>query len=322
MRNLARGTLRIRADLALATALALALTGATLAMAPAPARADGLHEKLAHLRGPQSRRILFIDVDNTLGAQDEHSGRWMLYTGAVEFVREQLERGFLPVLFTANTRVNLDALFAQVPELRASVVADLTSEDFAPRFSALMRAVADELARTPNPSEQHWRQMLYEAWLASPASYLPEGVVIDPWPADAADWRKRVYIPYLRPDKTAIVAEFDAILVDDRCAEDQLDRQYTALAASHRGVFAGRVGGQTADSGPDYAEISRRVQEADRRLRQLAQAAERGGCDPRALATRPRAPVAEPAPGPGADEVSPTPSAPAAPAPPPTRSGR
>jgi len=231
-------------------------------------------EKFSALEAYQNsgRRIVFIDVDNTLALQNESSHDWVLYNGSRQFV-ERVSSRFVVVLLTANAEDNIQSLIRAHPWLQNAAKVIVTSEDYSPHFHWMLEDMKRAGIPTHGQSREQWRESLYRIWQQNPYRYLPAGTVLDPMPRDSEAWRKDIYLPMIFPDKSELVLHFDAILVDDRFANEDNKSSYEELRRQGRGIYAGPVGALTPESGANFEVIWDLLLKSDAKLSKQCAAA-------------------------------------------------
>lgn len=229
-------------------------THATLAAGELP---ESIRQKLLEIRY-SGREILFVDVDNTIALQHNKDDIWVVYDGAVEFLRKQSKK-FAIVLFTSNLRPKIEVLKAAHPEIAELVELEITANEYAPWFAQLMEDVAPALKLNPDPPRDEWRKLVYDTVKKNPARYLPPGVSIGLFPNNIPDFRRDVYIKYILPNKAPVVKKFHGILFDDHLRVNDVEQAFKDLEAEGQAVFEGRIGGDLAYEGPDYDAVSKRL---------------------------------------------------------------
>lgn len=199
---------------------------------------------------------IMIDLDKTLGYQLEAKKEWILYDGAVtDFIKPLHQDGHKLVILTVNLKENVQRLFEQYPILKNYISEIITAEDLSPSFADLMQNLKPLI--TTDVSGEEWQKLVFQVWKTNPKRYSPPNTPLEHMPKTFEEWRSELYFPYLRPDKSQKVLEYDAILFDDIFSYENLVGAYMRLKKEMRGFFIGQPGGEDPSLGPDFKEVYR-----------------------------------------------------------------
>lgn len=204
-----------------------------------------------------NRPLVFIDLDNTIGNQDEATHQWVVYKNVFQSLKK-LEKKFTLILLTGNVRAHVCDLFKQKPQISKYFKRVITADDFAPHFA---RAIMNHdkmvlLGRAHGGSD--YVKELFEFFKETPAQFIPEGTVLG-YSDDGIrkmnydEWYEKIYNPIVAPNKAPVVGS--ALLIDDEFGRPKPSLKYAVMMNEGRAIFAGRRGGETAAEAPDWNGI-------------------------------------------------------------------
>ena len=107
-------------------------------------------DQLKLIQQESHHKILFLDVDETLGQYNEATKTWTLYEGADHFIQKAAEN-FSVVLFTGNTVPNIELLLNQYPQIKPHLKLVITSEFYAPGYAKMVKVIEPLYAKLNHP---------------------------------------------------------------------------------------------------------------------------------------------------------------------------